>query len=124
MPVLCGSGGDCALTLRIEAGTFQQMERFLDFQFKNGLKASKGSIAIVTMFTHLRRNGVYEWWSYFKTFSDHILKRYSITAIPYLSPFPEGLDYSELLEFAQSYKWLQFEHYGRNESANKKIFSL
>ena len=124
LPVLCGSSGECCLTLRVEAGTFQQLERFLEFQFKNGLKAAKGSVAVVTLFTHLRRNGVYEWWSDFKIFADHILKKFSITAIPYMSPFPEGLEYSELIELAQSYKWLQFENYGRQDTANKKLYSL
>ena len=37
-PVLAGSGGECCLTLRIEAGNFQQLEKFVSFQVKEGLK--------------------------------------------------------------------------------------
>ena len=123
MPVLAGSNGECCMTLRVEAGNFQQLEKFIGFQVKEGLKIGKGSIAIVSLVTHLRRTNCYEWWSDFAVFCEH-MKKYNLSILPVLTPFPDGLEFCQIQVIISSFKWCQYRNFGSNDERHDKYFSL
>ena len=122
-PPLAGSKGDCCLVLRIEACDFEQMEKFLLQQIANGLRIPKGSIAVVALQTHLRRVGVPVWWSDFFVFKK-MAEKHNLTVLPAITPFPEGVEFLEVVHLLQLYKSLQFEHFGRQNQAHQKNYSL
>ena len=122
-PPIVGSKGDCCLVLRLEATDFEQMERFLLHQIANGLKLPKGSIAVVALQTHLRRVGVPVWWSDFYVFK-RVAEKHNLTVLPVITPFPEGVEFLEVIHILQLYKSLQYEHFGKKDQAHQKNYSL
>ena len=122
-PLLAGSGGECASVFRIESGSFQQLQTFVEHQISAGLRPKKGSVAVVFLMAHLRRVGWAEWWADFQCFSKFAAK-HNLLVLPALNPFPEGYELGDVIHILQLFKRLQFEHFGRTGQPKQKNFSL
>jgi hypothetical protein len=102
---MIGSRGECIPTIRVGAGTFDQLREVLQAQARSGLgtapKSAGPAYSLVCLLEHLCRVGAQEYWLQLDSFSTWVEKEFGWIVVPFLPPFPKGLDNSSLVSINQ-----------------------
>ena len=122
-PVLVGLNQDCCPVVRVESGTFTDLQLILQKQIRAGLKIQKGSIGVILLLTHLLRVGQVSYCSQLKSFTEWALS-INLLILPSLPPFPVGISMDKLVSIKQLHTFLQVCHFGNSAGVKKAEYSL
>ena len=124
LPSVLGSRGSCLPTLRVESGSFEQLQFLLDYQRSRGFKLKQGSFAIVCLLSHLARVGHSVYWSEYLIFSSWAQRCLNLTVLPAMVPFPMGYSTSSLISFTQLFVNIQAADVGDKSGLGNFKFCL
>lgn len=128
LPSMIGSRGDCAPTIRINEGSFNQLKEVLKAQLKSGLKPKprcEGPVyACVSLLSHLCKVGAQEFWLQLDSFSTWVEKELGWIVVPFLLPYPLGLPDFSLVAVQQFLTILKGKYLGDLNGNFNKVFGM
>ena len=128
LPAMIGSRGDCAPTIRINEGSFDQLKEVLKAQLKSGLKIKPVSespvYACVSLLSHLCKVGAQEFWLQLDSFSTWMEKELGWVVVPFLLPYPLGLSDFSLVAIQQFLTILKGKYLSDLNGNFNKVFGM
>ena len=122
-PAKVGSDNDCMPTIRINGGSFEQFRRVLEWQEREGQKIAYGSIAIISIVTHLCRVGHDFFWAEMRVFAEWCKNR-NLLLMPMIPYFPASLNDHHKEEIHKAYTHMSLLHYGNAINGREHRFGL
>ncbi len=122
-PVLAGLKQDCCPVVRVESGTFCDLQNVLLRHFKAGLRIPSGSIGVCLLLTLLMKVGYTTYWSQLLSFTEWAAT-YNLQILPSIPPFPSGYGLDSLISIKQLNTHLQVCHFGNSAGGKNAKFSL
>ena len=122
-PAMFGGDNDCCPTIRINGGSFEQFKRVIEWQEKEGQIISYGSVAILSIVTHLCRVGHDFFWTELRAFSEWC-KIKNLLLMPMIPFFPTTISEYHKIEIHKAYTHTQLLHYGNNVAGREQRFCL
>ena len=122
-PVLVGLKQDCCPVIRVESGTFTDLQNMLIRHFKAGLRIQSGSIGVCLLLTLLMKVGHTTYWAQLLSFSEWAAT-YNLHILPSIPPFPTGYGLDSLISIKQLNSHLQVCHFGNSAGGKNAKYSL
>ena len=122
-PAMVGSDNDCFPTISIEGGSFEQYRRVIEWQEREGQKFAFGSVAILSVVTHLCRVGHDFFWSEMRVFAEWCKNR-NLLLMPMTPYFPASLADHHKAEIHKVFTHTSLLHYGNVINSREHRFGL